>query len=184
MDVMGSKFKLSNNELTYLHSVLNNGALIQQKGDGLSAITADLQLIHLSLKAKLDKKIIKKQKSYVVQFNVYEILYIQTMLEFLIPYLNTRSAEYQVFLFDHRHNLSPQQFLEIKGVHQGIFSFYRSMCKLMDKINQLEPYYKKAFYEIMNMSLEERVNALLKIDEHLQKKQQEAANVIYIHTKV
>ncbi len=184
MDMIGSKFKLNNDQLTYLHSILNNGALLQQGSNGLSTITEDLQLIHLSLKAKLEKKILKHQKSYIIQFNVFEILYIQTMLEFLIPHLSTRSAEYQGFLFDHKNELSPKHFMEIKEVHRGIFSFYHAMCKLMDKIKQLKAYYEKDFYEIMDMSLEQRINALLQIDGHLEKKAKEGSNVIYIHTQV
>jgi hypothetical protein len=105
------------------------------------------------------------------------------MLEFLVPHLSTRSAEYQNYLFDHRNELTPQQFLKVKGVHQEIFSFYRSMYSLMTKISQREIYYKNDFHEIMDMTLEERINALLQIDEQLQHKQQENSSVIYIHTK-
>lgn len=181
MKAISSKIKLNGDDLVNLYQILLDGQWMQKTSKEWLEAPGDLKLIHSSLKQKIENKIKREKISYVLDLNVFEILYIQRMLQSLLPFLGLQAAEYQNYIFENRYDFNPYQIKQLKEIHTRIFKVYHSLDKLMEKIQSLNTYYEDHFETIMNMSLEERVNSYLQINEQLLLKKKKSGKVIPIH---
>ncbi|QEK11741.1 hypothetical protein FQB35_04820 [Crassaminicella thermophila] len=184
MQPISSKIKINRNHLIALYNSFYNDKFIQKSSDDSINIPEDIKLIDFSLQKKIKQKIRNKKESYVVDLNVFEILYIQVILQSLLPYLGLKAAEFQNFIFENRYNLNPYQLEELKKIHNHIFNTYKSLSELMQKLQSLNDYYKEIFTTIMNMQLEERINFYLQITEQIKIKEGPSEKIISIHRKL
>jgi len=182
MEIISSKIKIRGNDLMHLYEILLDGQSVQDTHEYWLETPKDLQLIHFSLKQKIEEKIKKEKEVYVLDLNAFEILYIQLILQALIPYLALRTSEYQNYIFENRHAFNAYQIQQLKEIHDRILKIYHSLNRLMDTLQTLTPYYSHHFSKIMDMSLEERINAYQKMNEKIISENENTDKVIPIHT--